>query len=338
MKNLVRKNIEKLIPYSSARNEFMEPGNILLDANELPFNEPFNRYPDPFQMELKKKISNKKNVQTDQIFLGNGSDECIDLIIRAFCEPKVDNIITVSPSYGMYDVLANINNVEIRKVDLTEDFQLDVNTTIKSIDQNSKLIILCNPNNPTANSFNRSDIVELLQKFEGLILIDEAYIDFSEKESFLNLINDYKQLVITQTFSKSYGLAGIRLGILFGQTFVIETLNKVKYPYNVNSLTIQEGIKQLDSDNSKWIERIIKEKQNLRNKLKELSIVEKIYNSDTNYLLVKFLDAELVYNYLKDQNIIVRDRSKHRLTPNCLRITVGDESQNKVLIKKLKEL
>jgi histidinol-phosphate aminotransferase len=338
MKNLVRKNIENLVPYSSARNEILESGNILLDANELPYNEPLNRYPDPFQSKLKIKISEIKKVPANQLFLGNGSDECIDLVIRAFCEPKTDNILTIFPSYGMYEVQANINDVEIRKIDLLQNFQLDTKAILNNVDINSKLLMICNPNNPTANSFSKNDMKQILNEFKGLVIIDEAYIEFSNNKSYLNFLSEYEKLIIIQTFSKSHGLAGIRLGMLFGNPFIIETLNKVKYPYNINSLSINEAIKQLDSNNSNWIKIINEEKQKLIKTLNKLWIVEKVYESDTNFLLVKFKDAVVVYNKLKENGIVVRNRSSHKITRNCLRITVGNESQNKILIKNLKEI
>lgn len=339
MKKLVRKNIQKLIPYSSARNEFIGKDNILLDANELAFNEPLNRYPDPLQTELKEIVSQKKQIPVSNILLGNGSDECIDLLVRAFCEPNVENIITVSPSYGIYDVIAQINGIELRKVNLLADFQLDSESILKTIDSNTKLIILCNPNNPTANSFSETEIIQLLKKFGGLVLIDEAYIDFSQNKSFLKYLAQYENLIITQTLSKSYGLAAIRLGILYGNKFIINTLNKVKYPYNVNALTINEAVRQLTEKNNKpWVDEIIRERTKLQQALIDLPFVEQIFDSNTNFLLVKFKNAKAVQELLLQNRIVVRDRSQHELTKECLRITVGTADQNKLLIETLKKL
>jgi histidinol-phosphate aminotransferase len=346
---LIRKNIKELKPYSSARNEYEGSDAILLDANENPFNNPYNRYPDPLQKELKQKIADTKNpttydlrLTTDNIFLGNGSDEAIDLLIRAFCEPRTDNIISPDPSYGMYEVCANINNVEFRKVLLRPDFELDVTGILNRIDKNSKLIFICSPNNPTSNSLNTEDVIKIIESFDGLVTVDEAYIDFSVRESFLKDLKTYPNLVILQTFSKSKALAGVRLGMAFADVRIINILNKIKYPYNINLLTQKFAIDILETGNWKletgeWIKEILEERKKLEKELAGLVFVEKVYPSDSNFLLVKMKNHRKVFDYLINKKIVVRDRSNQKLCERCLRITVGTKNENDILIKALKE-
>ena len=336
---ILRENIKNLKPYSSARDEYTGKEAVFLDANENPYDNSYNRYPDPLQMEVKEIISSIKGVDSGSIFLGNGSDESIDLLIRAFCEPRIDNIVSVEPSYGMYKVLADINDVEFNTVLLTGDFQLDTKGILKTADNNTKLIFLCSPNNPTANSFNKQDIEAILKSFTGLVVVDEAYIDFSTKGSLLPVLGEFENLVILQTFSKAWGLAGIRLGMAFGSAEIISILNKVKYPYNISSLTLETAKKELadNKSRSKWIERILNSRKTLTEELNNLPFVNKVYPSDANFLLVKLNSAKEIYDYLVDRKIIVRDRSNVILCEGCLRITVGTEDENALLLNALKE-
>ncbi len=337
IKKLLRKNIAELKPYSSARNEYNGQNAIFLDANENPFRSIYNRYPDPLQNALKEKIAKLKNINKKNIFLGNGSDEAIDLLIRAFCEVRQDNIISINPSYGMYQVCADINNVELKMVSLKKNFQLDINQMIKSVDKYTKLMIICSPNNPTANSFDKDDIIKILDKFEGLIIIDEAYIDFSEKESMINLIKQYENIVILQTFSKAWGMAGLRLGMAIANNQIIEILNNVKYPYNINSIVQKIAYKQIDEEHIKneHVNRIKKQKEYIKTHIKRLDFVEKLYPSDANFFLVKVKNADELYYYLKERKIIIRNRSKQHLCENCVRITVGTEKENNILVNEL---
>ena len=336
---ILRENIKNLKPYSSARDEYTGKEAVFLDANENPYDNSYNRYPDPLQVEVKEKISAIKGIKPGSIFLGNGSDESIDLLIRAFCEPRIDNIVSVEPSYGMYKVLADINGVKFITVLLTGDFQLDTKGILKAADNNTKLIFLCSPNNPTANSFNKKDIITILKNFNGIVVVDEAYIDFSMKGSLLSILNEYKNLVVMQTFSKAWGLAGIRLGMAFASNEIINVLNKIKYPYNISSLTLETANKELKDNKSKnnWIDRILKSRDNLVKELNKLPVVNKVYPSDANFLLVKVNSAKEIYDYLVDKKIIVRDRSNIILCKGCLRITVGTEDENIMLLDALKE-
>ncbi len=336
---ILRKNIKNLTPYSSARDEYSGTEAVFLDANENPFNGPFNRYPDPLQTEVKKRISRIKEIEPDNIFLGNGSDEAIDLLVRAFCEPRINNIVSVEPSYGMYEVCATINNVEFKKVLLTEDFQLKTGDILKAINKNTKLIFLCSPNNPTANSFKKQDIITIMQNFGGLVIIDEAYIDFSTHESLLSVLDEHKNLVILQTFSKAWGLAGIRLGMAFADGEIINVLNKIKYPYNINSLTLEKANEALINDRAKkiWINEILKAKEVLMDGLANIPVVTKVYPSDSNFILVRVSSVKNIYKYLVDRKIIVRDRSNVILCEGCLRITVGTKDENALLLDALKE-
>ena len=338
--NLVRENVKTMKPYSSARDEFEDfdtADMIFLDANENPFENGVNRYPDPQQMSVKAVLAKQKNVKTNQILLGNGSDEVLDLLFRAFCEPKKDNVITLPPTYGMYGVLANINAVENKEVLLSEDFQPQIEKIIKAVDANTKIIFLCSPNNPTGNSFSDESIAYLLQNFKGLVIIDEAYIDFSKKDSWINELDEYPNLVITQTLSKAYGLAGIRLGICYASAEVISVLNKIKPPYNVNELSQKRALDRLDKPEKikSEIESIIRERSVLLKVLLDVDFVEKIYPTEANFILVKVDDANKRYAELIAKGIVIRNRTTQPLCNNCLRFTVGTEQENKRLIEAL---
>ena len=342
--NLIRENIKSLKPYSSARDEYKDANAkemIFLDANENPFENGVNRYPDPQQNDVKDALSKLKGIDKKNILLGNGSDEVLDLIFRAFCEPNKDNIITLPPTYGMYKVLAAVNAVENRKVLLTEDFQPKTKQILEASDNNSKILFLCSPNNPTGNSFTEESVKELLIKFKGLVVIDEAYIDFSDKKSWLNNLEKYPNLIITQTLSKAYGLAGIRLGICYASVEVISILNSIKFPYNVNELSQQRALarlQKLDEVNNE-IAQLISERKRL---IKELeccvSYIEKVYPSDGNFLLIKVDDATKRYNQLMKYGVIVRNRTNEPLCENCLRISVGICEENQSLIRALKAI
>jgi histidinol-phosphate aminotransferase len=336
---LIRNNIKSLVPYSSARDEYKGSEAVFLDANENPFNAPFNRYPDPRQSQLKKRISELKHVADKSVFLGNGSDEAIDLLIRAFCEPGKDNIISIKPTYGMYKVCADINNVEFREVLLKPDFQPDTNALLAAADHSSKLLFLCSPNNPTSNSLNKNDLITLVKQFKGLVIIDEAYIDFSVSGSLLPEITNYPNLVILQTFSKAWGMAGIRLGLAFASKEIIGILNHIKYPYNINSLTQQTALTQLENYTAKdeWIKRILDQREFLRKELMKFPMVKHILPSDANFLMVKFDNPQEIITYLTCRKIIVRDRSRVVMCEGYLRITIGSEVENKILITALQE-
>ena len=339
--NLVRENVKSMKPYSSARDEFEDfdtADMIFLDANENPFENGVNRYPDPQQSNIKKVLAKLKKVQTNQILLGNGSDEVLDLIFRAFCEPKVDNVITLPPTYGMYGVLANINAVENREVLLSEEFQPQVEKILESVDENTKIIFLCSPNNPTGNSFSDKSVVKLLQNFKGLVVIDEAYIDFSKKQSWMNELDEYPNLVITQTLSKAYGLAGIRLGICYASPAIISVLNKIKPPYNVNELTQLRALDRL-SDPEKIkseIASITAQREELLKVLIDVKFVEKIYPTEANFILVKVDDANKRYAELIAKGIVIRNRTTQPLCENTLRLTIGTEVENNKLMEALR--
>lgn len=343
IQNLVRENVKQMKPYSSARDEFKDfdtADMIFLDANENPFENGVNRYPDPQQTTVKSTLSKLKGIPETQILLGNGSDEVLDLLFRAFCEPKRDNVITLPPTYGMYGVLANINAVDNREVLLSEEFQPQVEKILETVDQNTKIIFLCSPNNPTGNSFSDESVVYLLQKFNGLVVIDEAYIDFSKKESWINEFDEYPNLIITQTLSKAYGMAGIRLGICYASSAIIAVLNKIKPPYNVNELTQQRALKRLLTKNKvrNEIDKILEQREKLMGKLKSISFIEEIYPTEANFILIKVDDANKRYNELISKGIVIRNRTTQPLCENCLRLTVGTTSENIKLIKALKEL
>lgn len=340
--NFIRPSIKALTPYSSARDEFkgLKEDMIFLDANENPFENGVNRYPDPQQVKLKQVLSKLKGVPIDNMLLGNGSDEVLDLIIRMFCEPNQDNIIILPPTYGMYEVLANVNAIETNRVELSETFQPKVEHILKASNANSKILFLCSPNNPTGNSFNRSEVEKLLIEFKGIVVIDEAYIDFSEQESWSKKLNEFPNLIITQTLSKAYGMAGIRLGICYASAEIISILNKIKPPYNINELTQQKAIEQLNKVNlvTEQIEQLLKERQSLVEELEVLPFVTKVYPSDANFILIKVDDANKRYNQLMAKGIIIRNRTNQPLCENCLRLTIGTSVENRRLIEIFKSI
>lgn len=341
--DLIRENIKKLVPYSSARDEFTGEARIFLDANENSLGSPttrwYNRYPDPLQQKVKQKLSEVKGVPAENIFLGNGSDECIDIVIRAFCEPATDNIIICPPTYGMYEVSANINNVAIKKVPLTPAFQLNLPAIEEAIDDNTKAIFLCSPNNPTGNSLSREDIEVILNNYSGIVVIDEAYINFSRFRSFTQELQDYPNLVILQTLSKAWGLAALRVGIAFASEAIVGVMNKIKPPYNINQasqdLTLQ-ALEEVGQVND-MIREIVAQRQTLAEGLQKLSFVQKIYPSDANFLLVQVTEAKKIYEYLLYNGIVVRDRSNVILCLGCLRITVGTSIENENLLQVLQQ-
>ncbi len=337
LKQLLRNNIREIAPYSTARDEFQGKASVFLDANESPFQSDINRYPDPYQQMLKVRVSRIKKVHPDQIFLGNGSDEAIDLVIRAFCEPHEDNILAIKPTYGMYKVAADINAVTYREVMLTRSFNLDVVSLMKSIDKKTKVVFLCSPNNPSGNSLIRSNIEYVLNNFEGIVVIDEAYIDFAREEGFLPLLNSYPNLIVLQTFSKAWGMAGVRLGMAFASKEIIQVLNHIKYPYNVNVLTQQKALEILEQEEQtkQNISTIISERDILLPKLNNLDVIEQVYPTDANFVLVRVKDPKAVYNYLLNKEIIVRDRSKVALCEGCLRLTIGTPEENLLLLDAL---
>jgi histidinol-phosphate aminotransferase len=339
---LVRPNIQRLVPYSSARDEFKGDAKVFLDANENALGSPltkwYNRYPDPLQIQVKEKLATIKGLPKENMFIGNGSDECIDLLIRIFCEPAVDNIIIVPPTYGMYEVSANINNVAINKVPLTESYQLDLPALEEAIDENTKIIFLCSPNNPTANSLNRTDIEVLLNNFFGIVVIDEAYINFSKNQSFIKDLPDYPNLVVMQTLSKAWGLAALRLGMAFASENIIQLLNKVKPPYNINQASqnlVMTALDEVEQVNE-MIRYIVQERMRLEKILQSIPCVQLVYPSDANFLLVRVTDANAIYLYLLNNGIVVRNRTNVLLCEGCLRITVGTMLENDTLINALR--
>ena len=342
LQNLLRKNIKELIPYSSARDEFKGEASVYLDANEnsygSPLNESFNRYPDPLQFKVKKRLSEIKGVPPRNIFLGNGSDEAIDILFRAFCNPGSDNVITVPPTYGMYEVSANINDVEVRKIKLKTDFQLNMEGIAEAIDEHTKIIFICSPNNPTGNSINRDDIETILANFNGLVVIDEAYINYSRQKTFIQELTEYSNLVVLQTLSKAWGLAGLRIGMAFASEEIIEIFNKVKPPYNINeasqALALQalQNVEQVNN----WIKETVEEREKLKLELNTLESVLTIYPSDANFILVKTIQPKEIYQFMVNKGIIVRDRSKVELCEGCLRITIGTPHENELLIEAFK--
>lgn len=339
---MVRENIKGLQPYSSARDEYVSDGTemIFLDANENPFENDVNRYPDPQQRSLKAVLANQKGVPSENLLLGNGSDEVLDLIFRAFCEPHLDNIISLPPTYGMYKVLSGINAIENREVLLTPDFQLDTVQILKTADKNSKIIFVCSPNNPTGNSIAESDILKLLNDFGGLVVIDEAYIDFSDKESWLRQLERFPNLIVTQTLSKAYGLAGIRLGLCYASSEIITVLNTIKPPYNVNQLTQKRALEQVLKTEvlKNEVTKILKEKRRLIKVLAEVDFIKKVYPSDANFVLVKVDNANERYRQLLQKGVVVRNRTTQPLCENTLRFTVGTEEENGKLITALNEI
>lgn len=344
LNEILRENIKKLTPYSSARDEFKGEASIYLDANENSYGSPltkwYNRYPDPMQLEVKDKLSRIKGVPSENIFLGNGSDECIDILLRACCDPGKDNIVICPPTYGMYEVSANINDVEIRKVPLTANYQLDLPAIEAAIDDHTKLVFLCSPNNPTGNSLIREDIEVILNNYFGIVVIDEAYINFSAHRSFVQELEDYPNLVVLQTLSKAWGLAALRLGMAFSNQEIIQVMNRIKPPYNINQATQDLVLKALDEVEqvNDMIREIVSQRAKLEAALLEVPMVSKVYPSDANFLLVKVTDAKGTYQKLLEKGIVVRDRSSVILCEDCLRITVGTESENIKLVQVLKEL
>jgi len=343
LNNLIRENIKSLKPYSSARDEYKDATTteiIFLDANENPFNNGVNRYPDPQQYKVKEMLSEMKGVNKKNILLGNGSDEVLDLIFRVFCEPNVDNVITLPPTYGMYSVLANINAIENRTVLLTEYFQPKVDQILKKVDVYSKILFLCSPNNPSGNSFTEDTVEELLINFNGLVVIDEAYIDFSEQKSWLEKLAVYPNLIITQTLSKAYGLAGIRLGVCYASEEIIHFLNSIKPPYNVNELTQQKAVERLSKieEVKNEVIEIIQQRNFVVKELKDVLFIKIIYPTDCNFVMVKVDNANKRYNQLIEKGIVVRNRTTQPLCENCLRFTIGTSTENTKLIKVLKEI
>lgn len=344
LNSLLRDNIKRLVPYSSARDEFKGDASVFLDANENSFGSPlpvaYHRYPDPLQWKVKYKLADIKGVPPQNIFLGNGSDEAIDLLFRAFCRPGTDNVLLCPPTYGMYEVSANINDVTVRKATLTADFQLDLPAMEAAIDANTKLIFICSPNNPTANAIRREDIEMVLNNFDGIVVVDEAYINFSRQKTLIQELTEYPNLVILQTLSKAWGLAALRVGMAFASEDIINVFNKVKPPYNINQASQElalEALNNIEQVNS-WIRETVEERGKLEQALNTLPIVEKVYPSDANFLLVKTTDAKGIYQHLVDKGIIVRDRSRVELCAGCLRITIGTPVENVQLFTALRDM
>ena len=340
LEELTRPNIWSLAPYSSARNEYSgHVARVFLDANENPYNKPFNRYPDPLQKELKERISKVKGVHPDSIFLGNGSDEAIDLPYRCFTRPGIDNVVAIEPTYGMYKVCADINDVEYRPVLLDENYQMSAEKLLAACDRNTKLIWICSPNNPTGNHMDREEILKVLNTFDGLVIIDEAYSDFSAERSLRYELDKYPNLIVLQTFSKAWGCAAIRLGMAFASKEIVDIYNKVKYPYNVNLLTQQQAMEALKDpyEVDKWIKLLLQERRKLMENFRLLPICKKVYPTDANFFLAKMTDAQKIYDYLVEQGIIVRNRTRVTLCQDCLRITIGTKSENTELMAALRK-
>ncbi|MEZ5070362.1 MAG: histidinol-phosphate transaminase [Bacteroidales bacterium] len=338
IQRLVRPNIRDLVPYSSARDEFTGNAQVYLDANESPYNAPYNRYPDPKQRQLKEQMGAWMGLDAERIFLGNGSDEGIDLLFRVCCRPGGDNVVSMEPSYGMYGVCARINDVEFRRVLLNPDFTLSPEAILDRCDDRTKLIFLCSPNNPTGNVLDRAAVRQVLESAKALVVVDEAYADFSEKEGFLSLLEEFSNLVVLRTLSKAWGLAGIRLGMLFGDPILIGYLTAVKYPYNLNMLTLEAASTALQYPDRtrEWVEAIARERTRMTGELQQLSLVEKVHPSDANFLLVRVTRVRELFSYLTNEGIIVRDRSSVPLCTGCLRITVGSPSENDRLLDAIK--
>ena len=340
LKELVRPNIWSLAPYSSARNEYAgHTAHVFLDANENPYNKPYNRYPDPLQVKLKQGISKLKGVKPDEIFLGNGSDEAIDLCYRVFCEPKVDNVVAIEPTYGMYKVCADINEIEYRPVLLNDEFHFSADMLLAACDDHTKLIWICSPNNPSGNNMDRSEVVKVLNVFDGIVVVDEAYSDFSKVKTFRSELNKYPNIIVLNTFSKAWGCAAIRLGMAFAQKEIIDIFNKVKYPYNVNALTQDKALELISDylDVQDWIRLILMERGHMMKAFLDLPICNKVYPTDANFFLAKMTDAQAIYDYLVDKGIIVRNRTRVQLCNNCLRITIGSRNENAELIGALRQ-
>ena len=340
LQQLTRKNIWDLAPYSSARNEYAgREARVFLDANENPYNQPFNRYPDPLQLELKAALSKVKGVPAENIFLGNGSDEAIDLPYRCFCNPGVDNVVAIEPTYGMYKVCADINDTEYRTVLLDEQYQTTAEKLLAATDEHTKIIWLCTPNNPTGNCLNRDEVIKVIEGFEGLVIVDEAYSDFSTQKPLRTELAKYPNLIVLNTMSKAWGCAAIRLGMAFASEEIITIFNKVKYPYNVNQLTQQQALEALkdpfEVDN--WVKILLQERTRMMDAFEMLPICHKVYPTDANFFLAKMTEATKIYNYLVDKGIIVRNRNRVQLCQNCLRITIGTKTENSELIAALRQ-
>lgn len=339
LEELTRPNIAKLVPYSSARNEYSgHVARVFLDANENPYNSPLNRYPDPLQTGLKTALSKIKGVSPEQIFLGNGSDEAIDLCYRCFTCPGKDNVVAIDPTYGMYEVCADINDIDYRKVPLDETFQIKAEKLLQACDKNTKLVWICSPNNPTGNNIDRKEIETILERFEGLVVVDEAYSDFSKQRPFRKDLDKYPNLIVLNTMSKAWGCAAIRLGMAFASKDIIDIFNKVKFPYNVNLLTQQKALEAVENpfDVEKWVNAILDERSRMIDAFKMLPICIEVYPTDANFFLVKMTDAQAIYDYLVEQGIIVRNRTMVTLCHNCLRVTIGTKNENKELIAALR--
>lgn len=340
LQELVRENIWRLAPYSSARNEYSgHEARVFLDANENPYNKPFNRYPDPLQSELKAELSRVKQVPAENIFLGNGSDEAIDLVYRIFCRPQFDNVVAIEPTYGMYKVCADINDVEYRPVLLDSSYQLNAETMLAACDDKTKVIWLCTPNNPTGNNLQQEEITKILERFEGVVVVDEAYSDFSSAEVFRTKIAQYPNIIVLNTMSKAWGCAAIRLGMAFASKEIISLMNKVKYPYNINLLSQEHAIDALKhrEDVEKWVKLLLQERGHLMNAFRELPICEQVYPSDANFFLARMTDAQRIYNDLIDKGIVVRNRTRVQLCHNCLRVTIGTKGENSELLSALRQ-
>ena len=340
LQELTRPNIWSLAPYSSARNEYAgREARVFLDANENPYNQPFNRYPDPLQLELKSAIAKVKGVPAANIFLGNGSDEAIDLPYRCFCRPGTDNVVAIEPTYGMYKVCADINDVEYRPVLLDDHFQTSAEKLLAATDEHTKIIWLCTPNNPTGNCLKREEVVKVIREFEGLVIVDEAYSDFSSQKPLRSELSQYPNLIVLNTMSKAWGCAAIRLGMAFASEEIIQLFNKVKYPYNVNQLTQQQALEALKDpfEVDKWVRTLIQERTRMMDAFELLPICEKVYPTDANFFLAKMTDAVKIYNYLVDCGIIVRNRHRVQLCQNCLRITIGTKTENNELLAALRQ-
>jgi len=340
LEQLVRKNIWSLAPYSSARDEYSgKEAHVFLDANENPYNGPYNRYPDPLQRELKQQLQKVKGVPEDMIFLGNGSDEAIDLAYRVFCNPGRDNVVAIEPTYGMYKVCADINDVEYRPVLLDDNYEMHADRLLAACDERTKLIWICSPNNPTGNSLNRDEIVKVIEAFQGIVIVDEAYIDFAQQQSLRTELVRHENLVILQTMSKAWASAAIRMGMAFASREIISIYNKVKYPYNVNLLTQQQAMEILKDpyEVDKWVKILMEERQRLMQAFQELPLCEQVFRTDANFFLARVTDAQRVYDYLVDRGIIVRNRSRVQLCHNCLRITIGTRTENAELLAALRQ-
>lgn len=340
LEQLVRRNIWALAPYSSARDEYSgKEAHVFLDANENPYNAPYNRYPDPLQRELKQQLSQVKGVPEDMLFLGNGSDEAIDLAYRVFCQPGVDNVVAIAPSYGMYQVCADVNDVEYRTVMLDDRFQFSADQLLAACDNHTKLVWLCSPNNPTGNSLNRDEMLRVVEQFEGIVIVDEAYIDFAQQQSMRQELPTHPNLIVMQTMSKAWGAAALRLGMAFASPDIVAIYNKVKYPYNINLLTQQQAIEMLKDpfEVDKWVKTLLEERARLMSAFSQLPVCEQVYRTDANFFLARMTDAQAIYDYLVERGIIVRNRTRVQLCRNCLRITIGTRTENTELLAALRQ-